>query len=149
MSVERFAAAYSTAIQQQITASNHFDGTLPGGALTATNNGSLYRYAAGAAGGLFYWDTKESIIVSQFHLDLGASANASLYLVNLDDNNSVISGESLLVAKVTAATYMALGESDFKMLLLPKQALQLITTSGGAVTQIARAVAALERTFVR
>jgi hypothetical protein len=147
-SATRYAGAYSTAIQQRVTSGHFFDGTLPPGTVTETNHGTVYKYPAHTAGGLFYWDTKESVIVTRFHLDMGANANASLYLVNLDDNNAVVAGESILIHAVTATRYVALDESGFKLVLLPQQALQLITTNSAAA-QIAQTVATIERTLQR
>ncbi len=148
MTVERYAASYSTAIQQRITSGQHFDGTLPVADSVIGGNGSIYKYPIASAGGLFYWNASESIVISQFHVDLGGSGNVSLYIVNLDDDNAVISGESILIEQATAATFVALDEARFKTVLLPKQALQLITTNSSN-PQIAQAVGSLERTFIR
>lgn len=148
MTVTREASSYTTAIQQRITSGNHFDGSLPGGALTQTNHGSLYKYAAGTAGGLFFWETHEPLVCVRFHVDLGANANISLSLVNLDDANAVIAGESILLQSLTAVRYLALDESTFKLVLLPNQALQLVTTNSSAA-QIATAAAILERSMQR
>jgi hypothetical protein len=156
MATIRRAGSSSTAIQQRVTAGNRFDGTLPTGdsPVGAAPNSPIYKYAPQAAGGLFYWDVNESVICGQFHVSLGGSADVRLYLVNLDPASVIagsptaLAGESILIEESTGVNFVALDESKFRCLILPFQALQLVTTSSGAA-QIAQAVASIERTFVR
>lgn len=155
----RIAQSISTAIQQRVTAGNFFDGTLPqsGGhrADSPIDKGnSMYKYAASTAGGLFFWKGVESLVCSQIHLSLGAAANVAISIVNLDpttledDSPAVIAGEEMLIEQATGVTFMALDEARFKTILLPYQAIKIVTTSSGAA-QIAQVVASLERTYVR
>lgn len=152
---KRFAASYSTAIQQRIASGSFFDGAFPAGDSPASGTGqAIYKYAEGTVGGLFFWDANEPVICSQFHISLGGAADVSLYLVNLDPA-SILAGapvplanESILIEQATGATFVALDEARFKTVLLPGQALKLVTTSSSA-KQIAQAIASLERTYIR
>lgn len=152
--VARTPASYSTAIQQRITSGNHFDGTLPSGNSPLDASNALYKYSAAAAGGMFFWNVLEPIVVSQLHVDLGGSGNVTVSIANLDPttiNNAsptVLSGESMTIETATAVTFIALDEARFKTILLPYQAILLVTTASGAA-QIAQCVASLERTYVR
>ena len=155
----RVAATISTAIQQQIS-SGFFDGTLPQAAGVRadsplyTPGNSIYKYAASTAGGLFFWNNPESLVCSQIHVDLGASGNITVSIVNLDpahindDAPTILSGEQMIIEQATAVRFIALDEARFKTVLLPFQAIQIVTTSSGAA-QIAQVVASLEKTFVR
>jgi hypothetical protein len=154
---KRLAASYSTAIQQQIVSSASFDGTAPlqGGAVADSPLvGAIYKYPPAGNGGLFFWNTNEPIVCAQFHVSLGSSADVMLYLVNLDPaspdrtNPQILPGERILVDSQLGVTFVRLDESQFKLVLLPGQALQLITTPSGA-PQIAQAVASLERMYLR
>lgn len=156
----RLASTAATAIQQRITAGGHFDGTLPQDSGHRADSplyqpgNSIYKYAAVAAGGLFFWNNVEPLVLSQIHLDLGAAADVSIKLVNLDpatvndDLPSILAGESMLIEQATGVTFMALDESKLKTILLPYQGIQLITTAN-AQAQIAEVLASLERTYVR
>lgn len=155
----RIAQSISTAIQQRITAGNFFDGTLPqaGGHRDdspLTQGNSIYKYAANTAGGLFFWKGVESLVCSQIHIALGAAANVTVSIVNLDpatvedDLPATIAGEDVIIEQATGVTFMALDEARFKTILLPYQAIKIVTTASGAA-QIAQVVASLERTYVR
>lgn len=150
MSTKREASLTSTAIQQRITSSNHFDGTFPVADSVVGAYGSIYRYPAAAAGGLIFWDSEETLVCDQVHIDLGASGNILLYLVNLDPNSvdagtpTVLSGESFLIESDTAVQFATLDAANFRVTLLPYQALKLVTTASGAA-QIVQAVARQER----
>ena len=148
----RFAMAHSTGIQQRITSGGHFDGTLPTGntsdAGTADQNG-LYKYTAQAAGGLFVWNNYEPILVVQLHVDLGGSGDVTVSVVNQDDAGLAVTDEEIIIYQAQSVRYITLDETHFRVTLLRGQALKLVTTSPGAVIQVAQAVAALERTFVR
>lgn len=156
----REASSWSSAIQQRITAAGNFDGTLPqaAGPVRADSplgqGNSLYRYAPAAKGGLFFWSNTEPVVCTQIHVDLGSSGDVSVRICNLDpahindDSPSTLSGEDILIAQATGVTFLALDEAKFKTILLPYQAIKLVTTANAAA-QIAQVVASLERTFVR
>jgi hypothetical protein len=156
----REAASWPTAIQQQITAAGNFDGTLPQAAGPVRANSplgqgnSLYKYAAAAKGGLFFWVNTEPLICTQIHIALGANANVSVSICNLnpasinDDSPTTLAGEDILIAQGTAVAFLTLNEAQLKATLLPYQAIKIVTTANAAV-QIARAYACLERTLVR
>jgi len=156
----RLASTAATAIQQRITAGGHFDGTLPQDSGHRADSplyqpgNSIYKYAASALGGLFFWSNVEPLVLSQIHLDLGAAADVSIKLVNLDpahindDAPTILAGESMLIEQATGVTFMALDESKLKTILLPYQGIQIVTTASGAA-QIAEVLASLERTYVR
>jgi hypothetical protein len=151
MSIARTAGNYSMAIQQRIAAAHQFDGTLP--AADCSQVGLIYKYTEQNAGGLFFFNNNESIIISQFHVDLGASGDLTLSIVNLDPASPAsaptpLAGESIMVESVTGQQFVALDEARFKIVLLPGQALQLIS-SGSAVAKIAQCVGAIERTYIR
>ncbi len=150
----RQAYSYSTSIQQKIASGHNFDGTFPTG--DSPLAGSFrYEFASQNAGGLFFWDMyAEPVICGQFHCDLGGPADFSLYLVNLDvasvkaGTPTVVSGSEILIEEQTGVKFVALDEARFKVVVLPYQALKLVTTVSGAA-QIAQAVASIERTYVR
>lgn len=157
----RVPSSIATAIQQRITAAGNFDGTLPQAAgpvradsPLAQPGNSIYKYAPAAAGGLFFWNVTEPLVLSQIHIDLGAASDVSIKIVNLDpahindDAPTVLSGESMLIEQATGVTFMALDEARLKTVLLPFQGI-LITSTANAVAQIAQVVASLERTYVR
>jgi hypothetical protein len=153
----RTAGNTSSAIQQQITSGNFFNGTLPqaAGPVRADSplqpGNALYKYAAATAGGLFFWNVNESLIVTQIIVDLGANANLSVFISNLlptsieDDSPTVIAGEEFLIGSLTASRIFT---SNTVYTLLPYQAIRLVSTNSVAA-QIASVSACLERTFIR
>jgi hypothetical protein len=150
MPLLRSPFSYSTAIQQTMVASGFFNGLYPDGTDAVDNGKGLYTYGPSTTnGGLFYWNNNEPIICGQFHVDLRGSGNMSLYLVSIDSTGAVIAGSPILIEQQTAVQYVALDESRFKAVILPGQALQLVTTSVSGQIPIAQAVASIERTFVR
>lgn len=157
----RIASSIATAIQQRITAAGNFDGTLPqaAGPVRADSpifqpGNSIFKYAATAAGGLFFWNNVEPLVLSQIHLDLGAASDVTIKIVNLDpahindDAPTVLSGEAMTIEQATGVTFMALDEARLKTVLLPWQGVQ-ITSTANAAAQIAQVVASLEKTFIR
>lgn len=157
----RIAMTNATAIQQRQAAGHLFDGTLPQAAGVRADSPidagfSIYKYAALSAdgGGLFFWNNTEPLVCSQIHVDLGAAGNITVKLVNLDpahindDQPAILSGESITIEAATGVNFIALDEARLKTLLLPYQAIQIITTNSTAA-QIAQVVASLERTYVR
>lgn len=149
--IPRLAGNFSMAIQQRVGAAHQFDGTLP--TADAVQTGLIFKYSVQNAGGLFFFNNNESIIVSQFHVDIGASGDINIYLVNLDPNSPPtapvpLAGESILIETQTGVQSVALDEAHFKVVLLPGQALQLVTASS-ASAKIAQCVGALERTYMR
>jgi hypothetical protein len=155
----RLPSTYSTAIQQSTTTGKHFTGAQIN-ADSPLQLGGIYKYAALAAdgGGLFYWDANEPLVCGQFHCDLGGSADFHLYLVNLDPTSvrawlldtttppTIV--DAIKIEEQTGASFVALDEARFKTVLLPYQALQLVT-SASAGAQFAQAVASIERTYIR
>jgi 3-hydroxymyristoyl/3-hydroxydecanoyl-(acyl carrier protein) dehydratase len=157
----RIAQSASTAIQQRVAATKNFTGALPQAAGVRADSpvgpgNSLYKYAELAAngGGLFFWNNNEPLICSQIHVDLGAAGDITVSLVNLDptkvddDLPGALAGESIIIEQSTGVRFIALDEARFKTVLLPFQAIQIVTTASGAA-QIAQVVASLERTYVR
>lgn len=151
----------STAIQQRITSGGNFDGTLPqaAGPVRAdsplyTPGNSIYKYAAAAKGGLFFWNVNEALVCSQIHISSSAAMDVTVSIVNLDpahindDSPSILSGESMIIESATGVTFIALDEARFKTVLLPYQAIEVVTTANAAA-QIAQVVASLERSYVR
>jgi len=155
MATLRTPQSTSTAIQQRTTVGAGFTGQFPnnGGppldsTLDLVNRG-IYKFPQATNAGLIYWDANEPLICGQMHIWLGGSGDISLYLVNLDANKAIIAGERILVEEQTGVSFVALDEARFKTVLLPNQALQLVTTAVGGQSQIVQAVASLERTYVR
>ena len=150
----RVIQAAESAIQQRVTSTNFFDGTTPAGDAPLDKGFSTYKYTASTAGGLFWWNTVDIVICSQFHISLGGSGNITVNLVNLDPTSiasgspTILAGETMTIEAATAVTFLALDESKFKTLLLPYQAIQLITTASGAA-QIAQLVGSLAKAYVR
>jgi hypothetical protein len=103
---------------------------------------------------LFFWNNKESLILSQIHLDLGANGDATIEIVNLDptkvndDLPAILAGESFMISSTTATRFTVLNEAQLKTVLLPYQGIRIVTTNSGAA-QIAQVTASLERTFMR
>lgn len=142
----RFGASHSTAILQRINANQQFTGVISTGAQSITHHGTVYEFAAANVGGLFYWETAEPIMVDQINIDLGAAGDVTINLVNLDSNNAPIAGESWLLHSATNTRYVSLDETNFKKTVLPKQAIQIIS-SGSAAAKIAQVVGMIERAY--
>lgn len=150
MTLVRTPYSNSTAIQQTTAAGVAFDGAYPDGSDAVDNGKGMYAYGDSPThAGLFYWNNAESIICGQFHIDLRGSGTISLYLVSIDDAGAEVAGSAILIEQQTGVTFVALDESRFKVVLLPRQALKLVTTAVGSQKQIAQAVASIERTYVR
>lgn len=114
----------------------------------------MYKYPVALKGGLFFWNTNEPLVCTQIHVDLGASSDVTIKIVNLDpakvndDLPASIVGEDITIEQLTGVTFLALDEAKFKVILLPYQAIKIVSTANAAA-QIAQVVASLERTFVR
>lgn len=139
-----------TIIQQRINAGQFFDGSMPADDATPDKSNALYKHAIANAGGLFLWATREPLVLTQFLIDLGANGNVTVSVVNLDPatvdaaSPSALAGESLVVHAATAVPRLFLNETNFRVTLLPFQALSLVTTNSGAA-QIAQLTAYLAR----
>jgi hypothetical protein len=136
-------------IQQRINSGQFFNGTMPADDATPDASFALYKHAAANAGGLFLWATREPIVLTQFLIDLGANGDVTVSVVNLDPTTvdsspSALSGETLVVDARTAVPRLFLNETNFRVVLLPFQALRLVTTNSGAA-QIAQLTAYLAR----
>ena len=147
--VLRTPSSTATAIQQRIAATHFFDGTLPTGDSPLDAGNSIYKYAKQNTGGLFYWNTVEPLICSQIHIDLGASGDITVSIVNLDPaTKAILAGEEMIIESTTGVRFIALDEARFKTVLLPFQGIKVVTTNS-TQDQIAQVVASLERTYVR
>ncbi len=155
----RQAFSWSTAIQQRISAAGNFDGTLPQASAVRADSplvqgNAVYKYPIAAKGGLFFWNANEPLVCTQIHVDLGASSDVSIKICNLDptkvndDLPASIVGEDITIEQSTGVTFLALDEARFKVILLPYQAIKIVSTANAAA-QIAQVVVSLERTFVR
>lgn len=152
MALRAVPQAVSTVIQQRVISGQLFNGSLPVADPTIDKSNALYKYAApaGSVAGLFLWDTREPIVVTQFLIELGGSADITVAVVNLDPATindpapAVLSGEILSIAAVTGVSRLFLNETNFRATLLPFQALRLITTNSAAA-QIAQCTACLSR----
>ena len=140
----RTPSTVATAIQQRITAGGHFDGTLPqdtghraDSPLYQPGN-AIYKYAPGAAGGLFFWNTVEPLVCSQIHISSPSAMDVTISIVNLDpttledDAPAVLAGETMIIEQATGVTFMALDEARLKTLLLSFQGIQIVTTFSAA-----------------
>lgn len=144
----RPAANYPTGILQRINAAQQFTGAAHPGAQTTTRNGSMYEYAAADAGGLFYWDNQEPMVIDQILVDLGATGTCDIYLVNLDANNAVIAGERWRIHTSPSGQYIALNHATLELVVGPKQAIQIISgTSAAAKTALV--TGSIERAYMR
>lgn len=155
----REAASWSTAIQQRITAAGNFDGTLPQAAGVRADSplvqgNAIFKYAAAAKGGLFFWSNKEPLVCTQIYCDFGAASDVTIKLCNLDptkindDLPTTLTGEDITIAQATAVSFLALDETKLKVIILPYQAIK-ITSTVNAAAQVAQVIASLERTLVR
>lgn len=141
-----------TVIQQRVIAGQVFNGSLPVADPVIDASNAMYKYAApvGSVAGLFLWDAREAITIEQFLIDLGASGDVTVSVVNLDPttinaaNPTVLAGEALVIASATAVPRLILNETNFRADLLPYQALRLVTSNSGAA-QIAQCLARLSR----
>ena len=136
------------ALMQLTTAGVPFDGLAPASAsdpLTPVQDVTgIWRYPAGAHAGLIQWNNNEPIICRQLQAGFGGSIAYSLYLVNLDEDGALIAGEKWLLRTATAAT-LSLDETNFKVVLLARQALQLITAAVVGQAQSVIAFATVNR----
>lgn len=142
----RIGATHATAILQRATAGGQFTGVIPTTDETTTHHGAVYEFAVDDVGGLFFWNTTEPIIVDQINIDLGANGTVTINLVNLDDDNLPVAGESWQLFTQAGARYTALNETNFKYTVLPNQAIQIIS-SGSAAVKIAQVVGMVERAY--
>lgn len=152
MGLRAIPQATPTVIQQRVIAGQLFNGSLPVADPVVDASNGLYKYAApvGSVAGLFLWNTREPLVVTQLLIDLGASGNATVKVVNIDPATindaapAIIAGELVTVAAATAVSLLALNETNFRVTLMPFQALQLVTTNSAAA-QIAQCTAYLAR----
>jgi len=142
----RLGASHSTAIIQRASAAGQFTGVIPTTAQSTTHNGSVYEFAVDTVGGLFFWETSEPMIIDQVNIDLGANGTVTINLVNLDGSNLPVAGESWQLFTQAGARYVALNETNFKYVVLPKQAIQIIS-SGSASAKIAQILGMIERAY--
>lgn len=142
----RLGATHATAILQRINATQQFTGVISGGDESTTHHGAVYEFAADDAGGLFFWETAEPIIVDQINIDLGASGTVTINLVNLDANNLPVAGELWQLFTQAGSRYVSLDETNFKKVVLPNQAIQIVS-SGSAAAKIAQVVGMVERAY--
>lgn len=140
-----------TVLQQRIASGQLFNGSMPAAAPTVDKSNGLFKYAAPADSvmGLFLWKTREPIVVTQFLIDLGANGDVTVKVVNLDPDTvdttqAILSGEVVTYQTATTVPRLMLNETNFRITLLPFQAIQLITTNSGAA-QIAQCTAYLAR----
>lgn len=151
MALRAVPQATPTVIQQRIAAGQLFNGSLPAADPTIDASNALYKYAAPAdsVAGLFLWNTREPLVVTQLLIDLGANGNVTVKVVNLnpatfDSAPTILSGEAVTVASATAVPLLSLNETNFRVTLLPFQGIQLVTTNSTAA-QIAQCTAYLAR----
>lgn len=150
MSLRAFPQATPTVIQQRITEGAFFDGTMPTGDAIADRSNALYKYEAQAAGGLFLWSGREPLVLTQLLVDLGNAGDVTVKVVNIDpetieeDVPTILAGEELTYQAETGVSRLMLNETNFRITLLPFQAMQLITT-GTEAAQIAQCTAYLAR----
>jgi len=113
-------------IQQLITAASQFTGAASTSAQTLGNG--MTKFATDTKGGLFNFEQTEPIVVHNVMADFGGSIPYNVYIVNLDANGAVISGESMLYASGTAATLSLTS----RLTLGVNQAVQIKTTTATA-----------------
>jgi hypothetical protein len=142
----RLGASHSTAILQRASAAGQFTGVIPTTAETTTHNGAVYEFAEDAVGGLFFWETSEPMMVDQINIDLGAAGTVFINLVNLDDDNMPVAGESWQLFTQAGQRYVALNETSFKYVLLPEQGIQIVS-SLSAAAKIAQVIGMIERAY--
>jgi len=145
--------SYPSAVQQRVTALGVFTGALPAGEFTTSNHGSINKYTAGTVGGLFLWANLEPILVTQVFCDIGTTGDIDISLVNIDPATltttpAAVAGESILLERRTGIRSLNLNEALIKVVLLPYQALQIITSDNNTA-QIIQVTAQIERTMVR
>ncbi len=152
MALRATPQATPTVIQQQVILGQLFNGSLPVADPVIDASNALYKYAApaGSVAGLFLWNTREPIVVTQLLIDLGGNGNVTVKVVNLnpatfDSAPTLIAGEAVTVASAAAVPLLSLNETNFRVTLLPFQGIQLVTTNSSAA-QIAQCTAYLART---
>lgn len=150
MATRAIPQATPTVIQQRINSGHFFDGSMPIDDAAPDRSNALFKHAAADAGGLFLWATREPLVLTQFLIDLGANGNITVSVINLDPatvdaaSPSALAGESLVVHAATGVPRLFLNETNFRVTILPFQALSLVTTNSGAA-QIAQLTAYLAR----
>jgi hypothetical protein len=85
--------------QQKIPANKAITGILPDDGSPTVKNGMM-KWACTNDGGLFDFGVAEPLVVF-LTLDLGDSSACSVYVVNMDDNNTAIAGELIKIASGT------------------------------------------------
>lgn len=141
-----------TVLQQRVASGQSFNGSLPLADPAPDRTNALWKYAApgDSVMGLFLWAPSEPVTVTQFLVGLNGSANITLEMVNIDPatfdaaSPSIIPGEALTLVQATNVPLLQLTEANFRLTLMPFQALRLITTASAA-PQIAQATAYLTR----
>jgi len=146
--MSRFAANYPTSILQRINENHQFDGSLSLGAETTTRGGAMYEYAIADAGGLFYWDNQEPMVIDQINVNLGAAGDCSIWIVNLDENLAEIAAETFRIYNVSGQQHIALDHAQMQLTLLPRQAIKIISATSAAA-KVAQVVGSSERAYVR
>lgn len=149
MAITIDVGSISSSIQQQVPSGSSFNGTYPTGTPILANATYKFPIEPSNGSGLFYWDTGEPVLVTEFSVYLGGGGgDVSLYLINMDDTGMEIAGEDILINSQTGITYLHLDGASFRMTLLTNQAFKLVTSSV-SYNQIARAVGHLERSMYK
>lgn len=98
---------------------------LSGGVDPTLVSQGLWKFAT-TNGGLFYFNQRRPIVVSQFEATLGGSVAWTLGIVNLDNVRAGIAAERAVIAGATGTAVFAQN-----LVLVPRQGLQLIAAQTG------------------
>ena len=120
----------STGIKQVITATNDFDGTLPGTTPAYVAATRLETFPTDTAGGLFDFGQIETIVVVGVEFKLGGQVSWSLSKVHSDASEVV-----WLTNALPLETSVVVLGSDEQLRLLPGQKLKLVTTGASATLE--------------
>lgn len=122
------SSAAPVGIQHRLNAGSKFDGTVPATAVTLENG--INKYAAGTAGGLFYFENTRPVSVLHYAFDFGTSVPYEIAIVSLDGAGAKLAGERLLLESGTARTVS--GPARVNLVLGCRQALEVTVSSGTA-----------------
>jgi hypothetical protein len=128
----------SVAVEHKITAGNQFAGVAPAGAQTSANYTT--KYAASAAGGLFWFENIKPMVVHTVRANFGSSVAHTVSVVNVDAAGAEVVGENV---QLLSATAQHLNLAPTRLTLFPGQAIK-ITTTGATLAMYALVAGQLE-----
>lgn len=138
MALKVAVSAAPVGIQQSVASGSGFDGTIPATEMTYQNG--LNKFAEDTSAGLFFFENLRPVALTSYAAYFGAPVDYQVAVVSLDDTNTKIAGDRIVIAEGTA-THIT-GPAQYGFILGPRQALEILTDgpSGAAMRAQAWAV---------